>query len=234
MIACIVLAGCGRVGFGPVAGDISSTGGGDSETAAPNTFGAICGFSMLTAIQGGYTADDMMIATMLGTFASACGNGVATRVVSQTDPGILDASDRPLLASADFGLMGGGHNFERGVAYLDIADTQLKYNDSGGSVVITERATGTVLVDMPDGNFSGLHDVALIMIVVEAASGSDYLVMYGVNEYGTQAAGYYVTNMIAPSIRTNPKQWYLLDWTDNNGNFAPDAADTYAIIASRP
>jgi hypothetical protein len=100
--------------------------------------------------------------------------------------------------------------------------------------VITERASGLVLVNMPVGNFTGSHDVALIMDVVEAATGSDYFLMYGVNEYGTQAAGYYFTNVIAPTLTTNGEHWYLVDWTDNNTNFTPDAADTYTILASDP
>jgi hypothetical protein len=40
---------------------------------------------------------------------------------------------------------------------------------------------------------------------------------------GTNAAAYELENVILPALSTYDKSWYAYEWTDMNGDMAPDA-----------
>jgi hypothetical protein len=190
---------------------------------------------MLTVISDGQPADDAVGANMMNAIAAGCGTAPATQTISQNTSGILDPStSRPLLAADALGIMGGGNAYQRAMAYLmQSGDSPLVFSSTATDVTVTERATSNVVYQAPLSSLSNTHDIGGLMLIHEAVSGGAYLDSNGRVGQGTLAGGYYFTATIAPQLRTDMASWYVIEWTDRNGNSVPDAPDTYNVIASK-
>jgi hypothetical protein len=75
------------------------------------------------------------------------------------------------------------------------------------------------------------HDLFIIQFMHDASSGSLMLNAQGLWLSGTIAAAYQVTNAVLPDLASFDKAWYAYDWTDADGDKAPDV-DEITLIDS--
>jgi hypothetical protein len=77
------------------------------------------------------------------------------------------------------------------------------------------------------------HDFFIIQFMRDASSGSLVLNAQGFWESGTVAATYQLVNVVLPALSTFDKSWYAYEWSDMNGDMAPDA-DEITLKATSP
>jgi hypothetical protein len=214
------IAGCGRVGFDPL----------DAGGARQFQLRDLCGFATQTVVTDAIALDDQAGVDMATALAGVCPDLPDPRTASQDDPGILDpTTNRPLLATDDLAVLGGGDGPQRGLAYLLRADTPVVWSSTGPTATFSNRETGQLIAE---GASSDTHDYALVMVVVEPIGGTRVLSASGMVANGTVAAAYYFDNTIAPVLATYALRWVLVEWNNADADPAPSAGDTFTVLGS--
>ena len=225
-LAPLILVACGRLGFDERA--VSDDGG--PEPTNPE-FRSLCGFAPVTVIQNGVPLDDATGTLLAEAVRAGCSSSVATRTVSQDEPGVLDGTTgRPLLARDELAAIGGGDGPNRAIAYLLRDDTPVTWvTQNTGFTTFRERASGRVIVQGPT---SAGHDYAFVMVIREPISGGHILSAQGIVANGTIVAGDYFAREIAPTLATNTNAWSIVEWTDSDMTRGPSDGDDLVLIES--
>jgi hypothetical protein len=84
------------------------------------------------------------------------------------------------------------------------------------------RADGTVVVSRTVAGDNLSHDFFVIQFMRDPASGSLVLNVQGFWLSGTTAASFFMVNGVLPALSSFDKAWYAYEWTDANGDLAPD------------
>lgn len=255
--AMCVLTGCGLVGYestaleGTDAGDAgdassdastSADGGLDASDGAvddppppPTQLAHVCGYTSATAILNGEPTDDYVAGALASAIESGCGHALTLRSLSQDTPGLLDPTTHaPLLGASDLGLIGGDSYYHDAMIYLQASLTPLRSVDDGTRYRVTRRSTGQTHLDVLLTSITATHDYATIQIVHDPSTSSTVVVTYGYYYRGTLAGAYYFTNHVAPQIATETRGFFLLEWTNADGNADPSAGDTYTLLTTGP
>ncbi|MFO0696007.1 MAG: hypothetical protein U0230_20760 [Polyangiales bacterium] len=239
------VAGCGYVGYEHVSalvGDAGGSDGGASDAAGdagatdggamPHAFRDLCAIGNGLVVQDGVPTDDTAGADMGSSLASACGSFPTTSAM-QNKPGVLEPSTgRPIGGPGSLYLVGGGETIQNAIAYLQANDTPLTVSRSGNQYILTSRSTGQVVLSVDATTLDASHDLALIQVVREPRSGTVVLNAYGYYETGTKAGAFYFATQIAPSLATDANAYYVILWTDGNGDTMPNAGDTFMLVGS--
>jgi hypothetical protein len=216
-LALVAWLGCGRIGFDE----------GDEGVSGPE-FRSLCAFDKVTVIKNGIAVDDMVGVALQRALESGCGNAPLVGVVSQDDPGVLDAdTNRPLIDPSRLAIIGGGEGPNRGIRYLLEADTPVVWSGTS-TATIRERSTNRLLAEGP---ITATHDFVMVMVIVEAIGGLRVLSGQGFTREGTIASRL-AFDQIAPTISTNSDVWTLIDWTDTDGATGATTNDTFRIVES--
>jgi hypothetical protein len=103
----------------------------------------------------------------------------------------------------------------------------------GNNYDLRKTATGEVvahtLYDAPHDS----SDVFVIQFIREPSSGSLILNAQGLWQPGTTAAAYYFVNVMLPTLATETKSWYVVQWTDANADMLPNLNE-FSLILSGP
>jgi hypothetical protein len=102
-----------------------------------------------------------------------------------------------------------------------------------GSNVIWRLRNGTVVVNVTQASTNvppGSSDVFAIQIIRDA-DGRLVVLMYGERYTGTWAAAVYFKFVVYANISTYTDNYYIVRWTDVNGDFTPNIGDTFSIVA---
>ncbi len=83
----------------------------------------------------------------------------------------------------------------------------------------------SVVVTVPIAGDHDSHDFFIIQFMRDATSGSLVLNAQGFWLSGTVAAAFQVTNGMLPALSAFDKAWYAYEWTDKNGDKAPDQGE---------
>lgn len=240
------VGGCGFVGYehvsvltgdGGGAGDGAAMDAGTADAASdagPTTyaFRDLCTFANGLVVQDGVPTDDMAAADMASSLVSACGSFPTTSAM-QTKPGVLEpATGRPIGGPGALYLVGGGETIQSAIAYLQTNDTPLTVARVGNQYILTSRSTGQTVLSVDATTLDASHDLALIQIAREPQSGTVVLNAYGYYETGTKAGAFYFANQLAPSLATDANAYYVILWTDGNGDLLPDVGDTFQLVGS--
>lgn len=227
LVACPVLAACGRLDFDAVP-DATL------RTCDARAFCALCESSDITVIRDGQTPDDTLGSALAMRVAEACATNQPIQTVSQNAAGVLDSTtDRPLLPASTLGVMGGGPFFQRAIAYLAMSDAPLYYDVNAGHVMVLDRS-GAVVFDILQSALTSSHDVGVLMVVNEPISGARFLSASGWAQQGGMAASNFFSAQIATMLRTTESGWYVFEWQDQDADMNPSGPDTLTIIASGP
>jgi len=122
-------------------------------------------------------------------------------------------------------VVAGGPFFQNLEGYFEQSSSPLYYAEPVGDTdtqQFVSRATGEAVVSRSKSEGYLSHDFFIIQFMRDAGSGSLVLNAQGFWESGTIAAAFYFTNVIAPAFSSYDKAWYAYEWTDADGDLAPD------------
>lgn len=256
LVACVSIASssCGRFGYRDFAAELADGGDGsihvgdastdagdgdvvldvsDGSLAPPRVFRDICRFTSGVIVKNGAAEDEVLGPPLGMAFARHCGNGATFVERSQDDPSVLDpATDRPVIGTTQLGVLIGGEYFGRAVTYLDRADTPVAVSQSGNAFTARNRATGNVIRTWDLTQITPSHDFAIIQVITEPISGTFLVHEFGHLGHGTRAGAYYLENVLGPGLAADTHTFYVVEWTDQNGDQRPDAGDAFVLVAS--
>jgi hypothetical protein len=205
---------------------------GDSSTTTPAALGNVCSFTNVVIIEGTEPADTAVSQQVVVALMQACGSAVANRSVSQDDPGVLATDGRPLTGSSELIVATGGPGVQRVVAYLEQNDSPV-YTQRGGQYRGFDRAAGTEVFGVAANTLTTSHDIAIVEVAYEPTGHTFSLLIYGYNGIGTQAGAFYFSQSIAPNLPRDTSRYYIIEWTDMDGDRLATAADEYRLLASK-
>lgn len=244
----MLAAGCGRLGFdapfeaspagtdGARAGDAAHDGSSgdvavDAMVPLVPRFATVCTFASFGLIQDAISIDDAAGMEVATASAQACGGTASVAAVAQGDPGVLDASGRPLFGPTRLAVLGGGDANQLAVQYLDMADTPLVPMTGANRVQLLIRATGAFALDVAANTYGMRHDVGYVQVTLEPIGDTLVLSAIGHTANGTTAAGLWFDANRA-SILAGALQWIVVDWQDTDATSGPSAGDTFTVVAS--
>ncbi len=175
--------------------------------------------------------DDDAGTAMGAAVAATCAPPPAMRLVHQLDGGLVDpVTGRPRVGG-ELLVVGGGSFRQKVVDWLE-NNRLAPVNDTSTATDIsfTVRDGGVVLTGLRSTLNPG-HDYVVVQLV-RTPNGTTAVVAFGIFGPGTQAASWYFVNRVAPQRSTFIEGWYLLEWTDANGDFLPDPGDTWTLRGS--
>jgi hypothetical protein len=246
----IVSASCGRVGYENLArpsdagdasevlvdasdGSTSVDGTIDASLPPPRVFADICRFTSGVIVKNGAVEDEVLGPPLGMALARHCQNGATFIEKSQDDPTVLvPATGRPLIGPTQLGVLIGGEYYGRAVGYLDSVDSPVAVSQSGNNYTATNRATGQVIRTWDLTQLHNAHDFVIVQVIREPTSGSFLVHECGHFLNGTRAGAYYLDTVLGPGLATDTRTFYVVEWTDQNGDQLPNAGDTFALVAS--
>lgn len=159
-----------------------------------------------------------------------------TPVVTEAEQASLEAlnlkSGRPVSGGGELLVIVGGPVFQNLAGYLEeqrIAPLYFFYDAAVSGY--RRSANDENVVTLPLGDDHDSHDFFIIQFMRDAASGSLVLNAQGLWLSGTVAAAYHVEHGILPNLAAATKAWYAYEWTDMDGDKAPDLGEI-AEVAS--
>jgi hypothetical protein len=195
----------------------------------------VCGYANATVILDGDAVDERVGAEMAGALSLGCGTSPTVRMLSQDTPGLLDATTHaPMLGAGDLGIVGGDSFYQNVMVYLQMSASPVHTTDTGTTYTVVRRSTGAVLLDTATSNISASHDYAVIQIIHDDASNSTVVATHGYYFGGTLAGSYYFVHNIAPTLSTETRGYFLVEWLNGDANAEPSAGDTYTLLATGP
>jgi hypothetical protein len=129
----------------------------------------------------------------------------------------------PVAGGGSLLIVAGGPYFQTLEAYFEQTSSPLYLAQVGDTQQFTDRATGAAVVSRSASADNLSHDFFIIQFMRDTSSGSLTLNAQGFWESGTVAATYQLVNVVLPALSTFDKAWYAYEWTDMNGDMAPDA-----------
>lgn len=151
---------------------------------------------------------------------------------SQFASGVTDLSGngRPVTGPGNTFITGGGYYGQAGVAYMEKSITPLYLTTDGTTAQIKTRS-GTAIVDVAVSSLTSQHDYFYVQLSVEPKSGTLCFSSVGMGGPGTVAAGYYVSQVMIPSLSSYTSSWYVYVWTDKNNDFLPTVNEITPVMA---
>jgi hypothetical protein len=164
---------------------------------------------------------------------TACPSAPALSEAEQDSVEALNlTTGRPVSGSNELLVVAGGPVFQNVEGYLEdqkIAPLYWKATDTLSKY--SKTANNEVVVSLPIEGDHDSHDFFIVQFMHDPASGSLVLNAQGLWLSGTVAAAYQVTNVVLPDLASFNKAWYAYEWTDANGDKAPDANEI-TLVAS--
>jgi hypothetical protein len=128
----------------------------------------------------------------------------------------------------------GGAYVQKLVDYLDktgVTPVYLNTTDQSWQYLMRVPGGGVVVAELLLTSFSATHDILLIEMVRDPASGTPILIAFGQEAESTTAAAWYVANEMLPNRARYEKSWYVYEWT---AAAAAGGTATYTLRASGP
>jgi hypothetical protein len=111
----------------------------------------------------------------------------------------------------------GGPFFQKTVGYAEAQRSTPVYlnRTTAGVMQFVLASTSQVIAELPESQIGATHDLVVIELSRDPSTGTPMLFGYGIDASGTGAAAWYFTNVMAPSLATFDKSWYVFEWTDS-------------------
>jgi len=93
------------------------------------------------------------------------------------------------------------------------------------------RPDGGVIAQADPATISPAHDVFVVQLV-RTPSGALVLNAAGIFGPGTSAAAWYLVHTMLPQRPQLSYAWYVVDWSDTDGDGLPSAGDTWTVLDS--
>lgn len=198
------------------------------------TLASLCALPMATVLEDD-GAVDSTAADSLAVLLEACTPSVRVSTLPQTNArasGVLDPTTyRPTLGRGDLLVLAGSGARQYAVEYLEEATTPVYFRGGEGQYAFARRATGEPIVSVCVASVTEHHDWFVTEVVTELESRTTALVSYGFGAGGTGAAAWWLRTL-ADHQSTCCSQWYVVEWTDEDGDALPGPADVFTVVAS--
>ena len=220
------LTACGNEGEGGASG---ATGADESCVAChETTLASLCSVGKVTVIldTNKNTSDGNRVpGRALG--AALRDNCVPKPVLSEAEQDSVEAlnitTGRPVSDSSELLVVAGGPFFQNLEGYLEQQRIAPLYVSSTNEVTEFRRtATREVVASLPIAGDHDSHDIFIIQFMRDPASGSLILNEQGFWLSGTVAGAYQLSHGLLPELDQQNKAWYCYEWTDLDGDQAPD------------
>jgi Cys-rich repeat protein len=223
---------CGGCGISCSSGDFC-----DGVQCRTPTYPNFCLNKKVYVIYDQIALDDAAANTMASTIPAQCPPGTQITYAPQTNPTYVDqTTGEPLVGAGSTMVLAGGPFPNKPVKWLERTGqvTRLYFDNDGVNFYFKKRADGSVVSQMPGSTCSSHYDRFLLELVTDPRNGTLSLIGYGMcsGGYGTAASGWFYANTLLPNRASYPKSWYVVSWTDNNNDSAPNSADTFTVLAS--
>ena len=217
------IANCG--GCGTACGTDEFCG---SEGCAAATLSNLCKTSSMAVVLNGISTDNSAADVLSGAIETYCEPVPALRTESQASTSLFNpATGQPVAGGGEVLLLAGGPFGHKHVAYLEdngITPIQSRLGD-GNMLELRESASNNVVVSTPFASATDSHDYFVIQMARDPATGTTTAMAYGFFDPGTRAAAWYFANVLMPSLSTFSASWYVFEWTDMDGDEAPEASE---------
>ncbi len=226
------LQNCGGCGQACAPGDFC-----DGNTCHTPTYPNFCQNPTVWVLYDGVAIDQAAANVMASTITQWCPASVNVYYGQQTNPQLVDqTTGKPLTGNGSTLILAGGPWPNKPVKWLEMTQqvTRVYFSQDGVNYYFKRRSDGVAVSQMTGATCSPHADQFLVHLVTDPATGVLSLIGYGAcpGGYGTQAAGWYYANVMLPNRQSYPDSWYVIGWTDGNGDAVANAADTFTILAS--
>jgi hypothetical protein len=130
---------------------------------------------------------------------------------------------RPVSGGGELLVVAGGPFFQVVQGYLEEAGAAPLYWYVGDDFsAYRKTADDATVVSLPIEGDHESHDFFIVQFMRDAASGSLVLNAQGLWLSGTVAAAFQIENAVLPNLVSYDEAWYAYEWTDADGDQAPD------------
>jgi len=141
---------------------------------------------------------------------------------------------RPVSDSSELLVVAGGPFYQNLEGYLEeqgIAPLYWKVN--GNVTEFRKTANKQVVASLPLAGDHDSHDIFIIQFMRDPASGSLVLNEQGFWLSGTVAGAYQLSHGLLPALEQQDQAWYAYEWTDLDGDRAPDLNEIQLLASGR-
>jgi len=206
-------------------------GGAESETCVEchdTTLAGVCSVAKVTVIL------DTNKNSSDGNRVPGRAIGAALRDACPTKPALAEAEQdsvealnittgRPVSDSSELLVVAGGPFYQNLEGYLEEQKiTPLYWTYDNETSAYRRAGTKEAIVSLPISGDHDSHDFFIVQFTRDPASGSLILNVQGFWLSGTVAGAYQVIHGLLPELSKQDKAWYAYEWTDQDGDKAPD------------
>ncbi len=195
----------------------------------PLSFARVCGLRRYSVLASGVPLDDLAGARMGQALVATCSPAPTAFV---PDGGVLDARGAPLLGRGEALVGAGGTYTQPFVGWYEARGGALVYDSSVGTLASFSSAAGTLLFSAQVATFGVSVDYFLLEFVRSEPLGPLAIIGYGFYGPGTTAAAWYFEHRVLPTPAASDAAWYVVRWTDLDGDGLPGAADEFLLLGS--
>jgi hypothetical protein len=189
---------------------------------------------MATALLDGAPADDRAARDVLRALSERCATPPATRVFPQGSADLIHPeSGRVVVRGGELLVLAGGPYFNKTAGFLERERSVPVYN--GGThpaIQFIRSADDAVVASSTFPESTPSHDMIVIQVGRERATGTLALVLYGFHPNGTLAAAWHFVHVMAEDLASYTEAYYVYDWSDTNADQVPNAGDTWQLLGS--
>ncbi len=210
----------------------------DGLACVNRVFPNFCANKTVYAIYDGIAIDDAATVVLASTIHQYCSATTVITYGAQSNPAWVDQTTGALVIGGGSTVVTAGGPFpNKPVKWLERTNkvTKVYFSTNGVDTYSFKRRSNDVtLTSMTVSECTPHHDKFLIELATDPVSGTLTLIGYGVcgNGYGTQAAAYFWSNVMLPSLGSYPDAWYLFDWDDQNADSVANGGDLFTQLAS--
>lgn len=201
-----------------------------AATCVGSAVSSLCALPSAVVLLNGLETDDDAGTVIGEALATACAPPVTVHAVAR-DAGYYNPVTGQPVRLGELYVVAGGRYVQPVANYLETSRTAYLTFTSDMQDVRVLRPDGGVLVTTPITALTASHDYFVVQLV-RTPSGAPVLGVYGFTVIGTRMAAWYVINTVLPNRMSATQRWYLMEWTDMNGNQDPDGADTWRLVAT--
>jgi hypothetical protein len=198
------------------------------------TLANVCDNALVTVVEDGLGPDEAAAAALGAVLVTGCDPPPESRTVDEATTDALNPTNgRPVIGGGEVLVIAGGPYGQAVMSYLESERIAPVYARVGaGTYELARSSDDATLGSIPQESSDDTHDLLLIEVVRDPASGTFLLVCYGFNEYGTATAVWYLANVMVPGpLSMYDQRYYVIEWTDD-GDLTPDLDDTFDVLAS--
>lgn len=222
---------CGACGSACEAGQfcgVSECAGQDCVTCHDVTLSNVCAVSKVIVIldSSNNEADGNRVTGR--AIGEALGNGCTTRPeITEAEQDSVEAlnftTGQPVSNGGELLVVAGGPFYQVVEGYLEKQKlSPLYWKVLEGSTEFRKTSNDEPVVALPIAGDHDSHDFFIVQFMRDAKSGSLVLNAQGMWLSGTVAAAYQLQNGILPDLASADRAWYAYEWTDADGDKAPD------------